>query len=275
MRCSAIFAILLIVVGATAASAQPNLESLWPNADGLRFDYEYHYTDLFGGVDYGGPAYLAFEGYVMTTGGLAQNLLGAQPASPAKRDHAAAGMPGLVQAVWRARPELRDALALRFAALDNSFEWSPLFLHTGYFMKSPAVLQMWQEAWSHPTWTYLIGEPALGASFTHQLLPEIVDDIFLHGTVAELKATVTTANGIYNDAVRVDYLVDYGEGRFTDEAGNLLGVVHAETAGHVYYVPDVGPVQMLQEHTPFVWADCGEVPCPDDIALERAGPAIG
>jgi hypothetical protein len=265
MRRSTIVLFVLVAVWATAVSAQPTLDSLWPNADGLRFNYEYHRTDLIEEVDIGGPAYLVLEGEVTTPGGPAQNLLGAHPHSPAKGDRATAGMPGLVQAIWRARPDLRDALALRFATAQKVVEWRPSFLHTGYFMKSTAAVQMWQDSWSHPTWTYLDGEPSLGASFTHQLLPGIVDDIFLHGTVTALDAMVTTANGTYANAVKVDYLVDLGTGLLTDETGNLVGAVHGEYSGHVYYVPEVGPVQMLEEHMPVVWADCGEQQCPEEI----------
>ncbi|MFH1841912.1 MAG: hypothetical protein ABIF77_01795, partial [bacterium] len=50
----------------------------------------------------------------------------------------------------------------------------------------------------------------------------------------------------------------------TDENGDPIGTLHGETRGHVHYVPDVGPVAMLEEFIPYVWIDCGVNPCPTE-----------
>lgn len=257
--------LVLIVLLAAAASAQPTLESLWPNADGLRFDYEYHLIDLIADVDLSGPAYLVLEGFHTTPGGEAQILLGDHPHPSLKSERREPALPGLVAAIWRARPDLRVAIGERFATANKTEYWQPLFLHDGYFLKSSTSIQMWQDSWTHPTWTYLAGQPNVGASFTHQLLPEIVDDIFLHGTVVAIDAVVTTANGTYTNAVQVDYLIDMGINNFTDENGSVLGTIHGEITGHVSYVPTVGPVEMWQEHVPYVWADFGPNEIPEEI----------
>ncbi len=133
-------------------------------------------------------------------------------------------------------------------------------------MKSVSAIQMWQDPWNHPTWTYLAGEIAPGETFSHQLIPELADDIYLYGTVQAVDATVVTENATYTNAVKVDYFIDYGISSWTDENGNLVGTAHAERWGHVHYVPEVGPVELLEEFMPFVWADCVNEDCPPEIS---------
>jgi hypothetical protein len=263
MKYLSLTCVFAIALAASGTLAQPTLDSLWPNDDGIYFSYQYHRTDLMEGVDYGGPAYLVLEGYAMTPGGEAQNLLGDHPASPAK---AGGRKPGLLASIQLARPDLREAIERKLAAFTVRDNWLPYFLHTGYFLKSVSTIQMWQESWDHPTWTYLAGEIVPGATFSHQLVPEFADDIFLYGTIISIDATVMTANGLYTNAVKVGYLIDYGVGYWADENGNILGTIHAERRGHVHYVPGVGPVDLLEEFEPFVWADCGAEDCPPEIS---------
>ncbi len=254
--------LMLGCLGGTAALGQPALDSLWPNADGMTFEYDFSYEDLQFGDAFAGPASLALNGTIMTPGGLAQVLVGQHVSSGLKKAGSPPALPGLLAAVWRIRTDLRPVIEARFSSLKTRSSWLPLFLHDGYFMKTPDTIEMWQDGWAHSTWTYLRGEPASGMSFTHQLVPELADDIFLHGTVTSTDASVVTANGTYTGAVRVDYLIDMGINAFTNESGDPVGMAHGEIQGHVYYVPDVGPVAMLQEAVPFVWIDCGEEPCP-------------
>lgn len=263
MKSLSIVCLLGFALTASGTLAQPTLDSLWPNDDGMYFAYQYHRSDLMEGVAYGGPAYLALEGYSTTPGGEAQNLLGDHPASPAK---AGGRESGLLASVHLARPDLRDAIERKLDGSTDGDNWLPLFLHTGYFIKSVSAIQMWQNTWNHPTWTYLAGEIAPGETFSHQLLPEFTDDIYLHGTVIAVNATVVTENGIYTNAVKVEYLLDYGISYVSDGNGILLATVHAERRGHVHYVPGVGPVELLEEYMPFVWADCGNEDCPPEIS---------
>ena len=104
-----------------------------------------------------------------------------------------------------------------------------------------------------------------GSTFTHQLIPELADDIFLHGTVVAIDATVVTEHATYSNAVKVEYVIDFGVSTRTDESGNVLATHHSERNGHVHFVPGVGPVELLEESTPFVWADCGSEDCPPEI----------
>lgn len=256
--------VLLTLLVAARAAGQPTLDPLWPNDDGLRFTYVYTYDDALAGVSHASEAHLRFEGMVMTAGGEAQILLGDHGELPAKvlADQPAAG--GLLRLLWRARPDLRPRLERLAAAKGDKARWQPLLLHDGYFMKGPEAIRMWQADWNHPTWTYLTSDLTPGATFVQQLVPELADDIYLHGTVGAVGVTVATPAGTYGDAVRMDYLIDLGVAGETDWNGDLIGDRHGEIRGHVHYVPGVGPVDMLEESLPFVTIDCGTNECPPE-----------
>ena len=66
--------------------------------------------------------------------------------------------------------------------------------------------------------------------------------------------------------MQISYEVDYGVSDLIDPAGTtIIGTVSSSTVGHVYYVPGVGPVDMLEEFTPFVSVDCSPQACPQEI----------
>lgn len=262
---------LMLLLPAAAAAVEQPLTELWPTAEGLRFDYDYTYADALNDVTAAGPAYLEFAGTTIVPGGPAWNLVGDHPDLAVRDD---LPPPGLVRWLWLARPDLRPALAAQAAApKDRSGFWAPYFLHTGYFRGTPERLEMWQDTWLHPTWTYVTAPPLVGTSFTHQLVPELADDIFLHGTITETDAVVITPAGVFTGAVVVRYLVDMGVGEFADETGQVLGQTHGEISGHVAFVPEVGPVEMLEEFVPFVWMDCGDQPCPGNL-VEHLGEVV-
>jgi hypothetical protein len=256
---------------AALAQAQVPLAPLWPNDDGLRWDYDLHVVDLMDDLDLDLAAFLSLEGTATTPGGEAQNLIAVQQELLADLPRSQPALPPILLAVWRGRPDLRSAIEARYGGRDI-LAWYPTFLHGGYFMKSDEDIQMWQDGWSHPTWTYLEVPVITGHTFVQQLLPEIVDDIYLHGTVADTDAEVTTPAGQFTGAVKMDYLVDLGLATLVNEQGELIGTSHGEYRGYVHYVPQVGPVNLFEEFIPFVWADCpGD--CPPEIQ-DLVGVAI-
>jgi hypothetical protein len=250
-------------LGAGLACAQPTMESLWPNDDGMRWEYLFHVFDHDGDIDFTSPAHLQFAGAITTPGGEAQVLLAEHDDIPWPARSAPPALPPLLAAVWRARPDLREGIA-RLAPGSVRQTWQPNLLHGGPFMMNADRVIMWQEIWTHPTWLYLEDEIAPGATFSMQLVPEIADDIWLYGTVAELDATVATPVGVFDDAVKVDYLVDFGIQIVTDEGGEIIGEVESEISGHVHYAPQVGPVELLEEYYPFLSIDCGGEDCPPE-----------
>jgi hypothetical protein len=247
------------------ATAQPSLQSLWPNADGLRWDYQLTVVNVVSpDHNFTAPAWLQLSGTVETSGGTAQVLLASHDVSA--KAGAAPALPPIVRAVWRARPDLRARIVALYGAdrVAATAAWWPLLLHDGYLMKSATNIQMWQPSWDHPTWTYLRDDLSVGATFTHQLVPELADDIFLYGTVEANDATVVTQAGTFEHAVRMGYRIDYGWSTGISEGGTWLGRFRSETRGHVHYVPDVGPVELLQDFVPFVEVDCDTLACPGE-----------
>jgi hypothetical protein len=204
---------------------------------------------------------LQLLGQVETPGGTAQVLIG-EHELPSDQDAAPVRDP-LLRALWRARPDLRTAIATRNELASGS-SWWPLLLHDGWFMKNATNIQMWQPSWTHPTWTYLTNDLSVGATFTQQLVPELADNVFLHGTVTGIDATVSTIAGTFEHAVKMSYRIDYGWSEGTDANNNVIGRFRGETPGHVHYVPGVGPVDMLEDFIPYVEIDCTPNACPVD-----------
>jgi len=255
--------LLALLVTPQSVSSQPTLASLWPNADGTRWDYALSVSDIIG-LNWTGPGSMRFDGTTPTAGGIAQVLVATHDTPVAKSNAGPAN--AILAAVWRARPDLRPALAARYGDVSAGMGvWYPLLLHDGYFMRTSAALQMWQEKWDHPTWTYATADLALGAQFTQQLIPEIADDVFLHGTVESIDATVVTPAATFAHAVRMGYWIDYGwsEGVLPD--GTPTGQFYRpSTVGHVHFAPDTGPVEMHEEFIFYSEIDCGNDPCPPE-----------
>ncbi|GJM43551.1 MAG: hypothetical protein DHS20C21_03930 [Gemmatimonadota bacterium] len=255
-------ALAWIAIAVPAAHAQPTLDSLWPNADQSVWRYQLSYSSVFEDP-FTSPATLRFNGEIVHHGHELQ-VLEASHGIPSERLADGPDLPPVLRAIWQARPDLREALEQRYATGRGAGDWWPLFLHDGYFQKSPISLRMWQAPWSHPTWTYLETPLLVGETFTHQLVPELADDIFLHGTVASIDAAASTPAGEFSNAVKIEYLIDAGVQQVTDASGVLLGRLHSEVRGHVHYVPDVGPVEVVEEHFPYVWIDCAPSDCPEE-----------
>jgi hypothetical protein len=253
-----------MVLAPVVAFAQPALESLWPNHDGLRWEFGFDYRLIPGfdhqnpdGVEFSSPAWMQLAGHHETPGGTAQVLL-AEHALPPGTDAVPVRDP-LLRAIWRARPDLRAAIVAQ-ADAGPSAGWWPLFLHDGWFMKQATNIQMWQPLWNHPTWTYLTSDLFVGATFVHQLVPELAANVFLHGTVESIDATVSTPAGMFEHAVKLSYRIDYGWPVSTPDEPRS----RAESHGHVHYVPEVGPVDLLEDFLPYFELDCEPNDCPPE-----------
>lgn len=264
MRSTIVGALIKLAALTSAASAQPSLASLWPNDNGMRWEFDYSYEEAemppnYAGHSFTSSAFLHLDGTHQIPGGLAQVLRGEHGEAPGRATDAPPALTALWRAIWRARPDLRDRIVARYGAARQDGIWRPLLLHPGYFVKTEQIIEMWQDEWDHPTWTYLENDITVGASFVHQLLPEFADDIFLYGTVAAIDATVSTNAGVFTDAVRMDYVIDMGWRVAMNDQGDAVGRSRSEVAGYMHYGPQVGPLDMLEEFFPFAEIDWGPV----------------
>ncbi len=252
MRDTRLWLVGLSVLIHSPALAQPTLDSLWPNANGLRWDYEITIHDwLDGNLFTTDTARMTLADTVETAGGTAQVLHATHAPLPFPAALALAPLDPILRRVWRARPDLRGAIAARYGGVKvASNAWWPLLLQGCYFMKSDTTIDMWQTEPTLPSeviWRYLKSPLVVGATFELELIPSLNDSVFLRGTVVALDATVSTRDTTFANAVRMRYVVDYGWGACTNDEGDSLGACHYETRGLVHYVPNVGPVDMLED----------------------------
>jgi len=258
-----------LLLGATGVAAQPALDTLWPNANGTKWTYDFQGWDL--GMppappgNWDGEATLTLAGTSQTAGGTAQNLVGwhTQETAPAKA--ATLSLPPLYRNLWNARPDLHAAITARMqepGRVGKTAEgWVPLLLHEGFFMKLSDRIEMWQPSWDHSTWIYLTDALGNGQMFSKQLIPELANDVYLYGTVASNNASVTVPAGTFPNAVKITYLIDYGLSQVVNDLGQPIGTVRAHTTGWVHYVPGVGPVDMQEEFIPYSEVNCPAPEC--------------
>ncbi len=271
--------VVLVALLATApalprplSAQEPALVDLWPNGDGTQWEYAYSYTEeawLGGSSDASFPVRYSFDGmYRLPDGRWTQNLAVAVPVvSPVAREGASAAPASLgdplLRTLWRVRPDLRPGLLQRAAALDAGDcirdaapNLNALLLHDAWFLKTEEEIAAWgcdldSGATTLKRWLWLTADLGLGHTFGMQLVPDLADDVFLHGTPAAWEE-VSTLAGTFTGCLRVDYVIDYGTSLCTAPGETGTGSYRAETRGSVYYAPGVGPVYSTEEFLPFL-----------------------
>lgn len=169
----------------------------------------------------------------------------------------------LLRQVLRARPDLRERAhqlwpertprALRqlepnapgLAKAPGDANATPLLLFGYVWEKTENHIGTYGDVDQNLAWAFLKGEPVVGHEFSHQLVPALADDVWLHGRV-ERELEFRVGGEVYPRAVQVLYRVDYGVQTVTDEGGNVLGGVRAYATGRIVYVPGVGPVSVIE-----------------------------
>lgn len=243
--------VLAAVAGPATASAQVSMSDLWPNDNGLRWEYEQTLAlPLDGPEPVPTTVALRFDGTTPVPGGsevqnLVQELPAASPAPGGASDP-------LLRNLWRARPDLRPKLeSLGFGYSPAQDEaWESLFIHGGAWEKAEDEIRTWRpDVPLTRSWVFLVEDISVSGSFQLQLIPDIAANVSLTGTVTAVE-DVTVPAGTFSGAYRVDYEVDYGEATCTSEdSPESTGTLRSYTRGHVHYVPGVGPVQSLEELT--------------------------
>lgn len=153
---------------------------------------------------------------------------------------------------WRSLVHARPDLAPRIAALHPEIARlastavaaevdPPLFLWGYAWEKTEEYIGAYGDVNTLLSWLYLEANLTPGHEFTIQLIPDLVDDVFLHARVLA-ERSVSTALGTYTHAIDVLYEVDYGVGEAFDDQFNVIGYTRSIGYGTITYAPGLGPV---------------------------------
>jgi hypothetical protein len=193
---------------------------------------------------------LQFDGMLTTmSGATGQNLVetfeAVPPAKPARPASAARPNAAFLARLLRARPDLQDRIAGAAPGASDSPMDTPqlllLFLDGGAWVKSDQWIGAYGDLDTLLAWKYLESDLSPGHEFSHQLVPKIASDVFLHGRV-QRRLTWNTEVGTHENALECLYLIDYGVSTATDQDGLPIGFFRDIDYGAVVYAPEVGPV---------------------------------
>src|SRR5262245_22766849 len=260
LRLARLAAIAVGILAAAPGMAQPpTMAELWPNEDGRSWIYSQHYQDLQTPEDVQNHTRIFFDGTIAiptATDLLPQYLRQvAIGASPGITSGAVLADP-LLRQLWVARPDLRttirNAVANGSCPVTRAPDTYSLLLGGELpYRKTADEIAAWRcGVIDTRAWLWLVSDLTIGHEFTLQLVPDIANDVFLHGTIAAIEP-VTVGAGTFADCVRVDYVVDYGLSECVDTGGTPTGTSRSETRGHVHYAPGIGPVESSEDFIPF------------------------
>ncbi len=280
--------VLLALLLCPDARAQ-DMSSLWPNDDGHSWTYRQTYVeDLWvGGDAIENEVRFYLDGYGTVPGGIAVQNLRLQVLSASGRSSSAvAPILGdnpmhdpFLRGLWWARPDLRAAL--QEGVSNGKIEETPpgyyqLLLSEGAYRKSETEIAAWREDQdAMMSWLWLISDIEPGATFSLQLVPDLADNVWLHGTVTGWEDVDVPAGTFHS--LRVDYLIDYGISTCVDGQGQETGSIRSETRGWIDYAPWVGPVKSHELFVPVAEVLSGDCPGIGHLgeALTEGGLELG
>jgi len=117
----------------------------------------------------------------------------------------------------------------------------PLLIHGGIWEKNDDWIGTYCEIDTNLCWKFLEEDLLPGSEFTHQLIPALTDDAFMHCKVLDM-ANVQIGEQVYPNALECIYIIDYGAYQLTTSGGASLGWTRQYDYGTVVYAPEVGPV---------------------------------
>jgi len=261
------------------ADPEPTLANLWPHADGASWIYDLDYN-VYDGPPVTGPALplpsmqdlhdaleapvdgelitedqglyrLRFAGNVTTRSGVvAQNLTETFYDEAAKSGAETAGVADgerrLMRLIARARPDLRPRLLDRLGETANALKSldgvDPLYFLGAYaFSHEDDGYYGYGDLSTHHSWVYLEGSLDVGSQFSLQLIPDLVDDIWLYGQVWSIGDR--TINGVtWPNVLECMYAIDLGLVEVTDENGSVIGEFRSHIYGATLFAPEFGPI---------------------------------
>lgn len=267
-----------MLLTAPAFAQGPMMGAYWPNDDGRVWHFAQHYQDDGSSID--NQVRLVFDGTTTAPTGitgqyLRDEVLGALAVTPAL----AAAIPDpFLRQVWLARPDLRARVMQAATEVPCPPNATPgaygvLLRSARTFVVSPSEIVSWRcDPADTRSWLYLVSNLSIGNTFTLQLVPDLADNIYLHGTIAAHE-DVHVPGGDYINCLRVDYVVDYGLSSCTDAVGTPQGTSRAETRGSVDYAANVGPVRSVEEFIPYVEMT-GTCAAPGDVGRAFASTSL-
>lgn len=251
---------LLLVLTVVAPVGPPRLvseagavepASLWPVETGRSWVYEGTFFDF--GTTHRFAGSLTFEGEKVLAGRTVQTLRDRFETSPLLRAPSPLGTSSaLLHRLWKYRPELRDALEERFPprmARGYSF-WPFVFLgpardDTGFLVTASRVGE-WRGAIAGWSAIHVEAPVEVGTTFSLQLIPDFVDDVFLYGEIVAVDVSREAAGRSYEHCTVVDYAVDQGVLTVTDGQGVPVGTMELDVTGTVTYAEGVGPIALVE-----------------------------
>jgi hypothetical protein len=117
----------------------------------------------------------------------------------------------------------------------------PLLIHGYAWAKTQAWIGTYGDLDTLVAWKFLESDLEPCHEFTHRLIPEITDDVYLHCRILRNSAFETPA-ALFGNTIQCLYVVDYGIWAATDAHGEILGWTRDFDYGMVVYAPTVGPI---------------------------------
>jgi len=195
---------------------------------------------------------LQFEGLMTTGSGVtAQRLVESFPDIVVLRGSppGASFEARLLERIAAARPDLRARVARTGAATAEpgiGWAWGPYFIHGYAWSKTPERIGTYGDVDTLLAWKFLESNVRPGATFRHQLVPSLADDVWLSAVVERTVAMSLPGGGRSANAIEVLYVLDYGTSYATDAMGVPIGVFRTFDYGRVTWAPGVGPVRDLE-----------------------------
>ena len=117
----------------------------------------------------------------------------------------------------------------------------PMMLHGGAWEKTNNYIGTYGDLDQLLAWKYLESDLDVDHEFTHQLVPGLASNVFLHCKILHT-LTVETEIGSFEKAIECAYIIDYGVSKACDVNSPFLGYTTCFDYGEVIYAPTVGPV---------------------------------
>jgi hypothetical protein len=143
-----------------------------------------------------------------------------------------------------ARPDLGDEIRTLCPDLGASDQPgtppAPIMIHGGAWEKTDLWIGTYGDIDTLLAWKFLEADLTSGHEFTHQLIPSLTNDAFLHCRVLG-RTVVRSPAGHFWRALECIYIVEYGPFEVQGPSGPF-GWWQFYDYGRVIYVPEIGPV---------------------------------